>query len=356
MTTHPDNTSDRQAVAGSAEHWLLAALDPELREGTRQQWQAGRSAVMPTGRLFSAVGLPHALVLAHAGEQQEFSAIDEVMSKVFEGGPVICDPCRPARWYALVPPNAALWLRQSEAWRAAGIVGLGAGSYISVPPPDATAHDPRTLEPYWAVPVSLPGDLCDPGHVDRLITTTPDQLDQEDTVMTGADVLLTSDEPWDPDEARLMIQEVPAAERLTRQQNRGESCVWCGQAADEGMDLTRLGGGLGWWPHGCAACGQLRITYVRAYLAWRRHVLDCQSCRTEWCPDGWSPALTHQIAHAATGKAARVLCACGCPLALTSRRLLPYVETNILFHLRYSHTGPCHGRDMAAPVDEGTER
>lgn len=173
--------------------------------------------------------------------------------------------------------------------------------------------------------------------------------------MTGADVLMISGGPYDRDVARLMIQEVPAAVRLTRQQNHGEACVWC-EAAGEGIHLAPLGGASGWRPHGCSDCGRARFTFVRAYLAWRRHLLDCESCRTEWCPDGWSLALDHQLAYEATGKAGRVFCACGCPLALTSRRLRPYVATAILFHLRYSHTGPCHGREMAAPADEGTER
>lgn len=158
--------------------------------------------------------------------------------------------------------------------------------------------------------------------------------------MTGADVLMMSGASYDPEVARLLIQEVPGAAYLTRQQNHGEACVWCSKAAGEDAPLAPLGGVGGWRPHGCPACRQARLTYVCAYLAWRRHVLDCESCLTAWCPDGWSPALAHQIAHAATGRRGRVFCACGCPLALTSRRLRPYVET-ILFSLRYSHTGPC---------------
>ncbi|WP_405994943.1 hypothetical protein [Streptomyces sp. NBC_00986] len=173
--------------------------------------------------------------------------------------------------------------------------------------------------------------------------------------MTGADVLMMSGASYDPEAARLLIQEVPGAVYLTRQQNHGEACVWC-EAAGEGVALAPLGGTGGWRPHGCAACRQARLTYVCAYLAWRRHVLDCESCRTAWCPDGWSPALAHQIAYAATGRKARVFCACGCPLALTSRRLRPYVVTTILFSLRYNHTGPCHTPERPAPAGpEGTQ-
>lgn len=179
MTAHPENASDGQAVAGSAEHWLLAALDPALRDAARAQWRQEQSVLMPLGGLFSAVRLPKDLVLAHTGGQWEPAATDQVLAEMFEGGPVICDPCRPARWYALVPAATSVLRTENRAWRRAGITILGVGSYMSVPPVHATSHDPCTLEPYWSVPLSLPGDLCEPGHVDRLITTTPDRLARE---------------------------------------------------------------------------------------------------------------------------------------------------------------------------------
>jgi hypothetical protein len=172
--------------------------------------------------------------------------------------------------------------------------------------------------------------------------------------VTGADVLLISGEPYDREVARLMLQEIPGAAYLTRAQNHGDACVWCSKVDSEGAALAPLGGAGGWRPYGCTDCRTVRLTYVRAYADWRRHVLDCESCRTTWCHDGWSLALTHKIAYEATGKSGRVVCACGCHLSRTSRRLRPYVET--MFHLRYSHTGPCHGREMAAPAVEGPER
>jgi hypothetical protein len=179
VTAHPDHTNDGQAVAGSAEHWLLAALDPALRDAARAHWGRGQSVLMPLGGLFSAVRLPENLVLAHTGGKWDPAAADEIVAQAFEGGPVICDPCWPARWYVLVPAQTSLWRTDNKSWRVAGVIVLGLGRHVSVPPVRATSHDPRTAEPYWSVPLSLPGDLCEPGHVDRLITTTRDRIARE---------------------------------------------------------------------------------------------------------------------------------------------------------------------------------
>lgn len=166
--------------------------------------------------------------------------------------------------------------------------------------------------------------------------------------MTGADVLLMTGEPYDPEVARLMIYEAPGSWDLTWRQNHGQECVWC-RATGEDAGLAPLGGAGGWRPYGCAPCRQVRSTFLRAYLAWKGHVQDCEPCRTVWCPDGWGLALAHEIAYEVTGKREPVFCACGCPLPLTSRRLRPYVET-ILISLRYSHTGPCHGPEVSVPA------
>ncbi|MFJ9243827.1 hypothetical protein [Streptomyces sp. NPDC101776] len=177
MTAHPDRTDESGgAVAGSAEHWLLAALDAKDRDAARTRWRTGECVLMPLGRLFSAVRLPQELVLGHIGSQWDPAAADQIVAQAFDGGPVICDPCRIARWYALVPAATAVWHTDHDDWRAAGVFTLGLGNYISVPPVDATSYDPRTEAPYWSMPVTLPGALCEPGHVDRLITTTPDRL------------------------------------------------------------------------------------------------------------------------------------------------------------------------------------
>ncbi|MFJ9379382.1 hypothetical protein [Streptomyces sp. NPDC101455] len=163
--------------------------------------------------------------------------------------------------------------------------------------------------------------------------------------MTGADVLLLGSEPNDPDVMRLLICEVPAARALTRHQNHGEACVWCG----ERDSLAPLGGAYGWRPHGCPLCRRVRLTYLSAYVSWKRHVRDCEPCRIEWCPDGWSLALGHGIAYEVTKKPEPVHCACGCPLPLTSRRLRPYTENDV-GGPRYSHTGPCRSGSDPGPA------
>lgn len=179
MTGHSENANDGLAVAGSAEHWLLAALDAKGRDDARAQWRNGECVLMPVGDLFSAVRLPQELILGHTGSQWDPVAADRIVAQAFDSGPVICDPCRIARWYALVPAATSVWHTDNDDWPAAGVIPLGLGSYISVPPVDATAYDPRTEAPYWSMPLTLPGALCEPGHVDRLIATTPDRLARE---------------------------------------------------------------------------------------------------------------------------------------------------------------------------------
>lgn len=179
MTAHPENASGGQAVAGSAEHWLLAALDAKDRDDASAQWRKGQCVLMPLGGLFSAVRLPQDLILGHHDRQWDPAVAEQVIAAAFGSGPVICDPCRISRWYALVPAATPGWHTGTDNWRTADVIPLGLGSYISVPPVDATAYDPRTEAPYWSMPLTLPGALCEPGHVDRLITTTPDRLARE---------------------------------------------------------------------------------------------------------------------------------------------------------------------------------
>lgn len=176
MTAHSDPAGESaQAIAS----WLLTALDPALHDTARTQWRNGQTVLVPCGHLFSAVRLPQELVLAHTGGQGDLAAADQIVAQVFDGGPVVCDPCRPARWYVLVPAPTSVWRWHTESWREAGVVALGLGRYLSIPPINATSHDPRSGEPYWAVPPSLPGDVCAPEHVDRLISTTPHRLARE---------------------------------------------------------------------------------------------------------------------------------------------------------------------------------
>ncbi|MGW5637914.1 hypothetical protein [Streptomyces sp. NPDC003832] len=78
------------------------------------------------------------------------------------GGPVILDPER-RRYYALVPPGTAAW------WRAPGAACLGEDTYLGVPHPTLAEPDKQTLASYWAVPMPLPGRLCDVTDVLALV-------------------------------------------------------------------------------------------------------------------------------------------------------------------------------------------
>lgn len=167
--------------------------------------------------------------------------------------------------------------------------------------------------------------------------------------MTGPDVLLLAEGPLDPDVARMLIHEVPAARDLSKEQNRGRACVWC-RGSGEHARLTSLGGAYGWQPYGCASCTKARIKFLRAYVAWRAHVQGCESCQEAWCPDGWSLALGHSEAYEGADKKLVLHCACGCAFPLGSLRFRPYTEHTI-GGPRYSHTGPC--LRPGAPVAEG---
>lgn len=168
--------------------------------------------------------------------------------------------------------------------------------------------------------------------------------------MTGPDVLLMVGEPHDPEVARLLIYEVPAARDLIRRQNNGDACVWC--HVEDG--LTPLGGAYNWRPHGCAPCRQARIRFLRAYVAWREHVQGCERCQGTWCPDGWALALDHNAAHELADKKPLLHCACGCAFPLVSLRFRPYTEHRI-GGPRYSHTGPCL-RPVGATVGKAEGR
>ncbi|MEV7437414.1 hypothetical protein [Streptomyces griseoviridis] len=148
-------------------------------------------------------------------------------------------------------------------------------------------------------------------------------------------LLLTAAGEVDSQVARLLIYEVPPSQVLTRLQNHGQACVWCGERGR----LEPLGGTLGWEPAGCSRCGPLRLRYVRAYLMWARHAVQCTACVGAHCTAGEPFAFQHRVAYEGTGRRRPVICACGCAVGLESPLLRPC--TAGIVTLRYSHAGAC---------------
>ncbi|MFE3378681.1 hypothetical protein [Streptomyces anulatus] len=138
--------------------WLLGCF-PDPAEAAAQ-WAAGRGvAVLPCGKVFSAVRVPTRFVQAAARATDPVGE-DAYLAAVLMGGPVICD--RYAGWhYALVPPS------DGARWDVAETLWLGPGAVVGVPRPDITSDSGERI--YWSVPVSSPGDLCAPPAVSQIV-------------------------------------------------------------------------------------------------------------------------------------------------------------------------------------------
>ncbi|MCM1972350.1 hypothetical protein [Streptomyces sp. G1] len=139
-------------------------------------WEAwnseARLALIPLGRIFDAVRIPAETArLAFASHDQ--AAVERRMARHLRGGPVIHDP-EGHRYYALVPPGTA------QQWTAPAAECLGEDTYLGVPHPHLTAPDQVTRHSYWAVPVSLPGRLCDVTDVLTLATVGGCLADEDD--------------------------------------------------------------------------------------------------------------------------------------------------------------------------------
>ncbi|WP_411090776.1 hypothetical protein [Streptomyces sp. 049-1] len=172
MLVHP--TADRRLAT---EHWLLSTLDGQRRSRARLEWQEHGVTLLPLGTLFSAVRLPHRLVLAVAAETGGPSAdVDAFLDEALAGGPVICDP--PGhRYYALVPASMpTTWHKAVDEWRRADVDSLGRDTYLGVPRVDLTEFDRATYATYWSVPMASAAMLCPPLSVARLIAAGQHQL------------------------------------------------------------------------------------------------------------------------------------------------------------------------------------
>lgn len=163
----------RQAAA----HWLASTHRTPAQ--ARREWAATGMAVLPLGRLFSAVRLPADLVTAVLGGSCPSRALDALISEAFEG-PVICDPGS-RHYYALVPAAVPrTWRAEADEWRRDNVEVLGSTVVLGVPRLERTEPSSHGHPSYWAVPLSEPGRLCAPLTVARLIAAARHALDLRD--------------------------------------------------------------------------------------------------------------------------------------------------------------------------------
>ncbi|WP_331445077.1 hypothetical protein [Streptomyces xanthochromogenes] len=150
---HPLTESERESIRD----WLAGSLNrPQV---AKDQWEKGGIAALALGRRFSAVRLTEPLVYAITGSRMSVQATRALASAL--RGPVLHAPSI-QRFYAFTPPASPTWGHSPYAEY------LGRDNYLGVPPVERT--DPEDgLEGYWAVPVTRPGDLCDPSRLAALI-------------------------------------------------------------------------------------------------------------------------------------------------------------------------------------------
>ncbi|MFJ2110651.1 hypothetical protein ACIOEX_01760 [Streptomyces sp. NPDC087850] len=133
--------------------WLAETLNDPTE--ARQEWQAGRLAMLPTGILFDAVKMHPTIVHAAVRSSTE-ATVSTTLAETLDG-PVICHY---GHWYyALVPPQT------TETWMSPHATVKGRGAWVGVPPIEITAREPL----HWSVPAVQVGKLCAPGDVAELL-------------------------------------------------------------------------------------------------------------------------------------------------------------------------------------------
>ncbi|MFJ6659650.1 hypothetical protein ACIQNG_25350 [Streptomyces sp. NPDC091377] len=143
-------SAERRAAGGE---WLLAAA-PAIPQA-KTEWQDSGAAWLRPGRLFAAVavntGLVHT-VLGVPGPEKAVKYLGETLD-----GPVFYreQVVRYESGYtALLPSSVA------QNWRVPSTVVHPSRALLLVPAPDRC--EPVDGEPWWAVPLDGPGQLCTP--------------------------------------------------------------------------------------------------------------------------------------------------------------------------------------------------
>ncbi|MEU3499956.1 hypothetical protein ABZ726_04010 [Streptomyces hundungensis] len=151
---HPLTTSERDAISD----WLAGSLSrPHL---AKEQWKQGGIATLALGRRFSAVRLTETLVYA-VTESTLPVQVTRVLATTLQG-PVLHAPST-RRFYAFTPSAAPTWGHSPHAEY------LGRDHYLGVPPIELRDPDDG-VDGYWVVPITRPGDLCDPSRLAALVT------------------------------------------------------------------------------------------------------------------------------------------------------------------------------------------
>lgn len=121
--------------------------------------EEGGIATLALGRRFSVVRLTEPLVYAVTASTLPVT-VTRVLASALHG-PVIHTPST-RRFYAFTPPAAPTQGLGPHAEY------LGCDTYLGVPPIELIGPD-NGIDGYWAVPITRPGDLCDPARLAALV-------------------------------------------------------------------------------------------------------------------------------------------------------------------------------------------
>ncbi|MER8030761.1 hypothetical protein ABTZ78_17580 [Streptomyces bauhiniae] len=138
--------------------WLAQSADDADRATTHLI--EGGKAMLQLGHIFSAVRMPGQLVHGALGAELEHDVREELAERL--DGAVALDPrgTGESRYYALIPPLAAL------TWDMADVApALGRDTYLSTPAP----YRLTPPGPHWAAPLRRENDFCRPAAVRSLL-------------------------------------------------------------------------------------------------------------------------------------------------------------------------------------------
>lgn len=141
----------------AVEDWLLKAA-PDRRQALTE-WAEDGITALECGREFSAVRIPAELIYA-AAQGREPEAVDDYLHQALQGGPIFAGRYW-HQYYALVRPGVA------ARWEHRGVSLLDRDVQLGVPHPALIRCTPG--HPYWCVPLTGPGSVCETQTVAQLL-------------------------------------------------------------------------------------------------------------------------------------------------------------------------------------------